>query len=92
MNMQSTPIAARLHTDDLATAAREGVARALAARQRMTELSAEQTTQVSGGLTFANATLLGTQVVPRWWIYGQPAFERLTQPEITQGLNQVTFR
>lgn len=92
MNTQHNPIAARLNADDLATAAREGVARALAARQRMTELSAEQTSQVSGGAPFTNAVLLGTQVVPRWWIYGQPAFERLTQPEITQGFNQVAFR
>lgn len=70
-------LAARIAADDLQGAASQGVQRALAARKAMTELSAEQTHQVSG------AAFAGT-VVPGWWIYGQPAFwaGNFTQPAV----------
>lgn len=79
--------AARASAGDLQHLARQGVERALAARQSMSELSAEQTQQVSGAAGFVFS---GGQVVPQWWIYGQPAFSQLSQSLITQGINQVS--
>jgi hypothetical protein len=47
--------AKRISAQDLAQAARAGVERALAARQGMTELTAEQVQQVSGAAAAARA-------------------------------------
>lgn len=92
MNTTAHTTAARLSAEDLSTAAQAGVARALAARQRLTEITTEQAAQVAGGAPITAPVLTGTQLVPGWWIYGQPAFSKLTQPQIVQGINVVKFR
>lgn len=49
MNAKQLPRADRVSADDLASLAAEGLQRASAARQAMTELSAGQTAAVGGG-------------------------------------------
>lgn len=50
--------AGRIGALDLAAAARQGVERALAARQAMTELTPEETMQVSGAATAAAKAII----------------------------------
>lgn len=76
-------LAARASASDLEPITRQALARALAARQALTELTPGDTQQVAGAATFS-----GGQIVPGWWIYGQPAFT-LSQSVINQGINKV---
>lgn len=76
-------LAARASASDLEPITRQALARALAARQALTELTPGEAQQVAGGVT-----LSGGQIVPGWWIYGQPAFT-LSQSVINQGINKV---
>lgn len=68
--------AGRVTAESLALAAKEGVARALAARQAMTELTPEQTQEVSGGAIAAT-----TIKPPKEIIYG-----KIACPPIIYGL------
>ena len=83
MTQHTDTLAARACASDLEPITKKALARALAARQALTELTPDETLQVAGA-----ASLSGGQIVPGWWIYGQPAFS-LSQSVIKQGLNQV---
>ncbi len=69
--------AGRVTAESLALAAKEGVARALAARHAMTELTPEQTQEVSGAAIAATATIKP----PKEIIYG-----KIVRPPIIYGL------
>lgn len=69
--------AGRVAADALALAAQEGVARALAARRAMTELTPEQTQEISGGATIATPIIKP----PKEIIYG-----KIVRPPIIYGL------
>lgn len=62
--------AGRISADALATAAAQGVQRALAARASMTELTPEQASQVSGALTAPTLTPIGSFKLRQPIIYG----------------------
>lgn len=66
--------AGRVTAESLALAAKEGVARALAARHAMTELTPEQTKEVSGAA-------IATIKPPKEIIYG-----KIVRPPIIYGL------
>lgn len=62
-----------IQSDGIAVVAQQGIERALAARKHMVELSAEQTTEISGGLFLAADSTLSTLSVLRSpIIYGGP--------------------
>ena len=62
--------AGRVSADTLALAAKEGVQRALAARAHMTELTPEQTSQVSGALVAVPTTISPKLILRPPIIYG----------------------
>lgn len=87
MTQHTQTLAARVSAQDLETVARQGVARALAARQSvLTELTDDQTRQVAGAASIT--TVQKAQLVPGWWIYGKPGVT-LSQTVINQGINQI---
>lgn len=70
MSRTTSKEAGRISADALATAAAQGVQRALAARASMTELTPEQTEQVSGALTAPTLTPVGSFKLRPPIIYG----------------------
>lgn len=85
MTQPTDILAARASACDLEPITRQALARALAARQALTTLTPEEARQVAGGVT-----LSAGQLVPGWWIYGQPAFT-LSQSVINQGIHKVNI-